>query len=121
MIKDAMLRTLFSELNNIYYIFKWVAIIQVWHGQTFQCQDHSTKIKGQGCLKILCCTILHGSEFLYPLKMEVIQAGNLHRQPFHGWGHSYWKPKGSNEQLSLHRENLCTEVLLTFLVIFHHN
>ncbi len=37
------------------------------HRQPFQCQGHNTKVKGQGCLKMPCCTTC-GKELLYNLQ-----------------------------------------------------
>ncbi len=46
-----------------------------WHGNTFQCQGHSIKVKGQGCLTIWCWPMSCSKEFPYPLftNWEMVQ------------------------------------------------
>ncbi len=52
-----------KDIIDNYVHFQMAGILTIWELTltTIQYHDHINKVKGQGCLKVLCCTVLCGS------------------------------------------------------------
>ncbi len=60
---------------SCYVHLQMAGILKIWEltWTIFQCQGHTTKLKLQRCLKMLCCIALCGSEWLSILKRLILE------------------------------------------------